>query len=547
MHDPFVMHVSRLCLMLADHYYSSLKDEARRTLFLSAGYPLYANTRIDETSPSAASKPKLNQTLDEHLLGVQAHASLIAASLPTLASCLPYLQSDHKLKELTNDVRFQWQDKAADLARNLNTRAAEHGAFVINMASTGCGKTLGNARIMNALADSKRGMRCSFAIGLRALTMQTGMTLQKDLGLRDDELVVRAGSEISRALFEYREAQAEATGSASSHRLLDGDDEIGFGGHAGHPLLERLTDDVKVRSLLAAPVLVCTIDHLTPATESVQGGRQIVPMLRLMTSDLVLDEPDDFDMADLPALTRLVHWAGLLGARVLLSSATLPPALVQGLFLAYLDGRTYHQRNVGERPDEVPCVTCLWVDEFAQTHADCANGDHFRTRHDAFVQKRCDSLATAEVRRRATLVKLPQAWLPMAEDTRREAFAIRALQSAWKLHQDEQNHTVDRASGKRVSLGLIRMANIGPLFDVARAMYRQGAPAQDVRVHLCVYHSQFPLIQRSAIEKQLDEVFKRHASVGNDDLALSHPSVRGLLDAYPEPDHMFIVLGPVHI
>ena len=33
-------------------------------------------------------------------------------------------------------------------------------------------------------------------------------------------------------------------------------------------------------------------------------------MLRLMSSDLVLDEPDDFDQSDLPALTRLVHWAG---------------------------------------------------------------------------------------------------------------------------------------------------------------------------------------------------------------------------------------------
>ena len=92
--------------------------------------------------------------------------------------------------------------------------------------------------------------------------------------------------------------------------------------------------DPQVRSLLAAPLLVCTIDHLTPATESERGGRQIAPMLRLMSGDLVLDEPDDFDINDLPALTRLVHWAGLLGARVLLSSATLPPALVQGLFEA---------------------------------------------------------------------------------------------------------------------------------------------------------------------------------------------------------------------
>ena len=70
--------------------------------------------------------------------------------------------------------------------------------------------------------------------------------------------------------------------------------------------------------LISAPVLVTTIDHLMPATEGVRGGKQIAPMLRLLTSDLVLDEPDDFDMNDLPALCRLVNWAGLLGANVLL-------------------------------------------------------------------------------------------------------------------------------------------------------------------------------------------------------------------------------------
>lgn len=86
--DPFVMHVSRLCLMLADHHYSSIGDEARRRAYLNPGYPLYANTRrdrSDDTSSPGNPERILNQTLDEHLLGVQAHASLIARSLPTLA------------------------------------------------------------------------------------------------------------------------------------------------------------------------------------------------------------------------------------------------------------------------------------------------------------------------------------------------------------------------------------------------------------------------------------------------------------------------------
>ncbi len=75
-------------------------------------------------------------------------------------------------------------------------------------------------------------------------------------------------------------------------------------------------------------------------------------MLRLLTSDLVLDEPDDFDIADLYAVCRLVNWAGMLGTRVLLSSATLPPDLIQALYAAYLAGRKVWQAScaASDRP-----------------------------------------------------------------------------------------------------------------------------------------------------------------------------------------------------
>ena len=66
-----------------------------------------------------------------------------------------------------------------------------------------------------------------------------------------------------------------------------------------------------------------------------------------MSADLVLDELDDYDMDDLPALARLVFFAGMAGARVLFSSATLPPALVQGMFSAYQAGRRQHRLNRG--------------------------------------------------------------------------------------------------------------------------------------------------------------------------------------------------------
>lgn len=558
LHDPFAMHVARLCLMLADHHYSSLTSAAARAPYLSQGYPLYANTRSSHYQNNSCSRlidkrqsPLFNQTLDEHLLGVQAHATLVARSLPSLTRSLPALKNHKPLKKRSADPRFAWQDKAADLAASVRARAARAGAFIVNMASTGCGKTLGNARIMNALADPATGLRCAFAMGLRTLTLQTGRVFQNDLQLNDEQLAIQVGGAASRALFEYWEQQAEATGSASSQALLDEAGTVLYEGNDQHPLLQRLTDDAKARALIAAPLLVCTVDHLTPATESLRGGRQIAPMLRLLTSDLVLDEPDDFDMADLPALTRLVHWAGLLGSRVLLSSATLPPALVEGLFLAYRAGRAVYQRHRSERPSEPVNICCLWIDEFHQTTQDCADGAAFREAHTQYVHKRVAKLQQAEVRRLAQIAPLPENWHSLKEAERRKDFARLVLQHAWQLHQQSHNHSTDTtthaASGKRVSLGLIRMANIAPLYDVALAMYAPDAlPSElqgQVRIHLCVYHSQFPLLLRSAIEQQLDTLLNRRGAKADHDPALHRPALRALIDAHPEPHHLFIVLG----
>lgn len=546
--DPFQMHLSRLCLMLADHHYSRLNSIQKSGLlipvperqdFLQQDSLLYANTT------NHLGKTQFNQTLEEHLLGVQAHASLIAHSLPELVRSLPHLKNHKGLKQRSKSERFRWQDKAADLAAGFQLKSAENGAFIVNMASTGCGKTLGNARIMHALADPAKGMRCAFAMGLRTLTLQTGRSFQDDLALDDEKLAILVGGKSSKELFEFHEAQAEKNGSASCQALLDEGGDILYEGDDRHPLLQRLSDEKKVRSMLAAPVLVCTIDHLVPVTESLRGGRQIAPMLRLMSSDLVLDEPDDFDLSDLPALTRLVHWAGLLGSRVLLSSATLPPALINGLFQAYLDGRKHFQRHRGSRPGEEPNVCCMWVDEFRQVGKDCNESGIFKEQHADFVAKRSKRLEEDKVRRIAELLSVASLGKVQGENAkkmRRELFAEMVRDAAWRLHQISQNHVVDPDSGKRISFGLIRMANIAPLYDVALAMFQQGAP-EGVRIHLCVYHSQFPLYMRSNIENRLDTCLNRRAKAEKQDPVLQHQDIRRRIAAYSEQDHLFIVLG----
>lgn len=532
--NPFVMHLSRLVLMLADHHYSSLDGETKERVKITPSNPLIANTCRKDSSP--------NQSLDEHLLGVAQHGAQIARFLPRFEQALPRLARHRGLKQRAQDERYRWQDKAAELAASLREHSSEHGAFIINMASTGCGKTLANARIMYALADPTQGMRCAFALGLRTLTLQTGKAFRDLLSLSDDDLAIRVGGSANRALFEHYEAQAEASGSASRQTLLEEDGHVIYEGQIDqHPLLSRAVADPQVRKLLLAPLLVCTIDHLTPATESQRGGRQIAPMLRLMSGDLVLDEPDDFDLADLPALTRLVHWAGLLGARVLLSSATLPPALVQGLFEAYRNGRQHFQRNRSARPsgcETSPNIGCLWVDEFDRQARNCPDLASFAGAHEEFARKRHSQLAklASTPRRRAAIQPVTDLERLRDLPALAQAFAPQVLSASLALHST--HHTRDPQTQKRVSFGLVRMANIEPLFEVALALFRQ-VPPEGVRIHLCVYHAGHPLLVRSAIEQQLDRALNRK----DPDAVFAQPDVRLRLDSASEPDHLFIVLG----
>jgi CRISPR-associated endonuclease/helicase Cas3 len=522
--DPFIMHLSRLCLMLADHDYSGrIAPETR--LPLKSEWKVFANT--DRKTG------RLNQPLDEHLLGVESLVGKIVRALPMVSSDLPRLARHRGLRQRTINEEFRWQNRAADYAEGIRHRSAVQGAFIVNMASTGCGKTLANARMMYALNDPENGMRCSFALGLRTLTRQTGTEYRERLKLGEDEVAIRVGGAATMELQDLYGREAEMSGSASTASLIEEDSHVFYEGNPeANPILDRLLDDSRVKTLLSAPMLVCTIDHLMPATEGTRGGHQIAPVLRLLSGDLVLDELDDYDISDLPAISRLVHWAGLLGCRVLVSSATLPPALVSGMFESYREGRRHYQKNRGEHPEERPDSCCLWVDEFGVLEKECRDRSDFAEIHRKFSEKRKEKLLQQAVLRRGTLIDITVG----KEENVREIFARKALALALDLHKN--HHEVDPDSGKRVSFGLVRMANINPLIDVALAFFSLGVP-EGYRVHLCVYHSQFPLLVRSSIEHRLDRVLSRK----DPGKIFKDTNVRRDLDAFPEMDHLFIVLG----
>ncbi|WP_233144643.1 type I-F CRISPR-associated helicase Cas3f [Methyloprofundus sedimenti] len=531
----FTTHLSRLCLTLADHYYSSQNITPE---WQNPNYDVYAN--------SDRETKQLKQKLDEHLIGVAHHAQKIAKALPKFNASLRSLEENFFLSNNVSKKhkeKFGWQDDAKKLAGQMSKTSIEQGFFGINMASTGKGKTLANVKIMYALANETGRVRFSVALGLRTLTLQTGREYRTELELTDEELAIAVGGTAVKQLFENEEnkrinieeqATQPETGSESQDEILDKDLYVDYTGDIyQHSLSEWTKTNDSLNKLIHAPILVSTIDHLMPATEGTKGGKQIPAMLRLLSSDLVLDEPDDFGLEDLPALCRLVNWAGMLGSRVLLSTATMPPALVYALFQAYQHGwGEYAKANISHWNGE---IACAWFDEFKNTYKDgqeqYKDFPLFKKAHENFVKKRIKNLnAETKPQRKGKIINVED-----YEGITVIAIMAKAIQTnAIELHKNHHQ----AQNNINISIGLVRMANINPLVAVARELLKLDAPA-DICIHYCIYHSRYPLAIRSHLESKLDKILNRKKP----NEIWQQDGIKDKLQEHPQNNHIFIVLA----
>lgn len=508
------IHLARFCLMLADHSYSSGKAHEK----WQGKYPLKANKE---------------QKLDEHLVGVAHHAFLIGRSLSQMRDSLPAIVHHKGFRKRTSNPQYAWQNKAWDMAHALRHQTKSEGFFGINMASTGCGKTFANAKIMYALNDEGEGARFSIALGLRTLTLQTGDALRERLKLDDTDLAVLIGAQTFQKLWEENKKDEnkenyEDDCDSSSKNALD-DETQSYVSYEGSPQLGSLAQWIahnsKTQKLIASPILVSTIDHLIGATEGVKGGRQLPAMLRLLSSDLVLDEIDDFDIADLHAVCRLVYWSGLLGSRVLLSSATLSPVLQRTLFEAYQAGWNQWRGKKG-------AIRVAWFDEQKCVSEQIASSDVFTEKCKEFINERVRFLDKKGSAQKGKILNL-------SEKVRKDSLYADLVKIVHEQIIDlASKHYTQHKSGKTVSLGLVRFANINPLVSFAKEIVQQESP-DNTCLHYCVYHARHPLIVRSNMERRLDKIFTRH----DEQKWWQHPDIQNALEDDTYQHHVFVVLA----
>lgn len=528
--NTLFLYLSRLSLMVGDHNYSSFTEGSpQRLRFKESFENLMANTD---------GKGHKKQGLEEHLLGVRKFTSNFSRVLPRLKDDLPSLKN---CKSLEKDAprKFSWQNKAYTLARKLSDSSLEKGFFGVNMASTGCGKTIANTRIMYGISSPEKGARFTIALGLRVLTLQTGKSLRQDMGLLDEELTTLVGGLASKELYDLKSVDDKEDfnldGSESLSELFSGDIDISekfYGDKLG-----VVIENEKAHSLLFSPVVSCTIDHIIQASECKRGGRFIIPLLRLFTSDIIFDEPDEFSQEDLPALTRLVHLVGLLGSRILLSSATLTPDLIIGLYEAYESGRKIWLKSHC-KPYEG--ITCAWFDEFYSQGNEVINKGEYGEFHEKFVQKRVKKLKTAVVRRKGEVLEIKSSWNFDKREKFFIPFAKEILDGARSLHL---KHHIKNENNKAVSFGLIRFAHIKNINSLIKGLENTQLDENfdDIHIHLCCYHSRQLLILRSELEAELDKVLKRDPS--NPEGIFEHEKVKDALKKSNASHHIFIILA----
>jgi CRISPR-associated endonuclease/helicase Cas3 len=284
-----------------------------------------------------------------------------------------------------------------------------------------------------------------------------------------------------------------------------------------------------------------SIDHIIAATETTRGGKYILPCLRLLSSDLVIDEVDDFDGKDLIAIGRLIHLAGMLGRKVMISSATIPPALAEGFFNVYQEGWTLHSHFKQAHPQ----IACAWVDEFGTYVQSLDKNDslircqQYKTFHQQFVSLRVTNLQQQTIRRKAYIVRCDDLY---AETTNQESiqqqYFDKIKQVAIQLHQ--QHNTVDDKTGKKVSFGLIRMANIPPCIELSQYLL-QADWGLDFAPKVMAYHSRQVLLLRHEQEKHLDQVLKRKEKPGEMPAAFNNPIIKSQLTS-TDADHVLFIL-----
>lgn len=504
--------LGRLAFMLADHKGSGAEDTS------------------DKSQENFLANPR--QTLSFHLREIQRLAGgekkntvdfvlnpeeRFFNARPGL--CLSLADRTGIMDNPATDQRFVWQNLNANEAEKMTNDPdyKNRGVFVCLASGTGSGKTRFGGRLMSILAKDE-SLRICIANGLKSLTYQTGDAYIREFsGIPEGSVAVITGDPLSKHL--YDESKQKNQELAIEDSTSSADDENNFEpevtifrnfSEKDFPYLTRgeLKDKTgsfsqKKASLLGAPILISTIDYLMRSTNWDSGG-SILSQLRILTSDILFDEIDLYDLDDYPAITRLFFLIGLFGRRVVLSSATLVPEIANELFFAYQAGWSARSSITGFRNE----ITTLFCSDVTAPESSIVAVQDGEGAFKNVYQKFCKNIASKLEPKRfgrdlAVPVSEPDKSGPIKK--RIEAGFVKEV---YKLHTTN----VVKGEGIEVSVGVVRVARVTDCIELTKILvsYRQEFEKLGIYLNVIPYHSNLLKVVRYETERRLDLLLTRN-------------------------------------
>ncbi|KAF0184208.1 MAG: hypothetical protein FD164_534 [Nitrospirae bacterium] len=515
--------IARAAVILADHAISAkeYKHENRKYEHCK----LYANSRKPSGDfahkKGKQSRREMNQPLDYHLTEVARYAANAVRyyfdhSLPGLSQ-----ESVDKILRPSGNPAFAWQDKAVAYLQELSQLKVP--TLIFNVASTGAGKTRMNAKTVAALATD-RPVRFAASFNLRTLTLQTHDAYRNQLGLPEKEIACLIGDKYIRS--QHTRDDEIGNDIQNDWDLVYETEEADTLVEMPDWLKELSGDQNKLESLVGVPVLISTVDYLVNAGEPGTQGHHARALLRVASSDIILDEVDSYDPDAVVAILRLVQMAGMFGRNVVASSATLAEPVAKALCKAYYSGVA--MRAALKERAITPRI--VFIDNMCdpshiqkETAQDAYNAYCERIR--MLVDK---TLNTQSVYRKAMYVDVKQ-----GSGNALEAFYDAVCTASHELH--EFNRWKYPNTGKHVSFGLVRVANIPQCIYLAQRVAKEHK-----NIHVCAYHAADFALRRFLKEQALDRLLNRTKSNKN---ILDDPDVRKRVEKAEDDDVIFIVVA----
>lgn len=195
--------------------------------------------------------------------------------------------------------------------------------------------------------------------------------------------------------------------------------------------------------------------------------------------------------------------------------------VAQLLWQAYDTGANMRERLTGEGFFK----TAIIDDNIAPQIGKHETVEEFTDAYEKHLTALQNKLAEVKARRVPVLQKL--------ETQSLDGWNLALRNAVKKLHDNQA--WVDPETGKRLSIGLVRMANIRPAIETAIYLANKFPQAK-----VACYHSNHFTIQRWYIERRLDELLTRK---NGDTHILKDPEIRNMLDTAVCSDLMLIVVA----